>query len=39
MLLKDIKQWKNAPIWTPETIENATRPWFQYLKKIDDKQN
>ncbi len=33
MLLKDIKQWKNAPIWTPETIENATRPWFQYLKK------
>ena len=33
MLLKDIEQWKNAPIWTPETIENATRPWFQYLKK------
>ena len=33
MLLKDIEQWKNAPIWTPETIEKATRPWFQYLKK------
>ena len=33
MLLKDIDQWKDAPVWTPETIEDATRPWFQYLKK------
>ena len=33
MLIKDIDQWKDAPVWTPETIEEATRPWFQYLKK------
>lgn len=33
MLLKDIDQWKNAPLWTPEKIEDATRPWFKYLKK------
>lgn len=33
MLIKDIDQWKDAPVWTPETIEDATRPWFQYLKK------
>jgi UDP-glucose 4-epimerase len=33
MLVKDIDQWKDAPVWTPETIEDATRPWFKYLKK------
>ena len=33
MLLEDIDQWKNAPLWTPEKIENATKPWFEYLKK------
>lgn len=33
MLLENINQWKNAPVWTPETIEEATKPWFQYLKK------
>ena len=33
MLLENIDQWKNAPLWTPEKIENATKPWFEYLKK------
>lgn len=32
MLLKDIKKWKNAPIWTPKKISKATAIWFKYLK-------
>ena len=32
MLLKDIKLWKDAPIWTPKRIKKATRVWFKYLK-------
>ena len=33
ILLKNIQYWKNAPVWTPETIENATKDWFRYLSK------
>ena len=32
MLLKEIKLWKNAPVWTPEKIKKATKVWFEYLK-------
>jgi UDP-glucose 4-epimerase len=32
-LLKNIEYWENAPVWTPETIEEATRDWFHYLSK------
>jgi len=30
-LLKDIEYWRDAPIWTPDTIADATRDWFKYL--------
>jgi len=30
-LLKQIDYWQHAPIWTPETIRNATKEWFRYL--------
>ena len=30
-LLKNINDWKDAPVWTPEGIESATREWFQRL--------
>ena len=33
MLLENIDQWKNAQLWTRGKIENATKPWFEYLKK------
>ena len=29
MLLKEIKLWKNAPVWTPEKIKKATKVWFR----------
>lgn len=30
-VLDNIDYWKNAPVWTPEKINEATREWFQYL--------
>tara|TARA_Y100000590_G_C15747165_1_gene1022560 strand:+ start:3773 stop:4756 length:984 start_codon:yes stop_codon:yes gene_type:complete len=32
-LLKNIKYWQNAPVWTPESIREATNDWFKYLGK------
>lgn len=32
-LLANIDYWKEAPVWTPETISEATKEWFDYLKK------
>jgi UDP-glucose 4-epimerase len=31
LLLQNIDYWKNAPVWEPKSIENATRDWFKYL--------
>jgi UDP-glucose 4-epimerase len=30
-LLKNIDYWRNAPVWTPDTIATATYEWFKYL--------
>jgi UDP-glucose 4-epimerase len=30
-MLRHIDLWRNAPIWTPETIAVATEDWFKYL--------
>ena len=30
-LLTFIQDFKDAPVWSPETIENATRVWFERL--------
>jgi len=34
ILLKNIKYWKKAPVWTPKKINNATKLWFKYLKNV-----
>lgn len=34
-LLKDIEYWREAPVWTPDTIADATKEWFQLLEKVD----
>ena len=31
-MLNDINKWKDAPLWTPNKIKNATKNWFNYLK-------
>lgn len=30
-MMSRIEDWKDAPVWTPERIEEATRCWFQHL--------
>ena len=32
-MLEHIDNWRDAPIWTPDTIANATSGWFRYLSK------
>jgi UDP-glucose 4-epimerase len=32
-MLACIEEWRSAPLWTPERIEEATRSWFTYLSK------
>ena len=33
ILLDNIEYWRQAPVWTPTSIEVATREWFRYLGK------
>lgn len=30
-ILKHIDYWREAPVWTPDSIGEATKDWFQYL--------
>lgn len=32
-ILKSIDYWKEAPVWTPESIEDETKLWFEAFKK------
>lgn len=32
-LLEQIERWREAPLWTPESIAQATRQWFQHLAR------
>ncbi|MGH7775163.1 MAG: SDR family oxidoreductase [Candidatus Binatia bacterium] len=31
IMLENIGDWRQAPVWTPEKIEEATRDWFEHL--------
>lgn len=31
ILLENIDYWREAPVWTQDSIADATRTWFQYL--------
>jgi UDP-glucose 4-epimerase len=35
-LLDNIADWRDAPVWTPSTIEGATSAWFQHLGRGSD---
>lgn len=37
IMLDNIDYWKNAPVWTPETIGEATRTWFNFLEKESER--
>jgi UDP-glucose 4-epimerase len=30
-MLRDVDDWRSAPLWTPESIAAATKTWFTYL--------
>jgi UDP-glucose 4-epimerase len=30
-MLTDIERWRDAPLWNPESIAQATETWFRYL--------
>jgi UDP-glucose 4-epimerase len=30
-ILANIDYWKNAPLWDPETIKEATQTWFKFM--------
>lgn len=32
-ILANIDYWRKAPVWTPETIKEATEDWFKFLGK------
>lgn len=32
-ILEEIEYWRDAPLWDPDTISQATRVWFEYLGK------
>jgi UDP-glucose 4-epimerase len=29
--MAEIDNWRDAPLWEPESIARATRVWFNYL--------
>ena len=31
-ILDNITYWSDAPVWSPKTINDATKSWFKYLK-------
>ena len=35
IMLEHIDEMRDAPLWTPEKIEEATKDWFKYLSKAD----
>jgi len=33
-MLKNIDHWRDAPVWEPESIKEATKNWFDRLEKV-----
>ena len=31
IMLEHIEAWRDAPVWTPDGIAEATADWFRYL--------
>ena len=34
IMLENIDYWRTAPVWTPDSIAEATRDWFTYLSRV-----
>ncbi|MDC3113133.1 hypothetical protein OA415_06085 [Pelagibacteraceae bacterium] len=31
-MLKNINDWKDAPLWDVDSINDATKTWFKFMK-------
>lgn len=38
-MLAELDSWKNAPVWTPQTIAKETELWFKYLSDGETNSN
>jgi UDP-glucose 4-epimerase len=36
IMLQNIEYWREAPVWNPSTIADATKEWFEYLSPTAD---
>jgi UDP-glucose 4-epimerase len=30
-IVSNINYWRNAPLWNPDSIANATKTWFEFM--------
>jgi len=30
--MANLDYWRDAPVWTPDRIADATQDWFKYIK-------
>ena len=30
-MLENIDDWREAPVWTPDSVAEATKEWFKFL--------
>jgi UDP-glucose 4-epimerase len=37
IMLDHIEAWRSAPVWTPASVERATKDWFRYLGQKDPR--
>ena len=37
IMLESIEAWRDAPVWTRESIEDATREWFAFLSGASER--
>ena len=33
LMMAEIDNWRDAPLWDPDSIDKATRTWFQFMSK------
>ncbi|MDH5326614.1 MAG: SDR family oxidoreductase [Gammaproteobacteria bacterium] len=38
-MVENLKQWQSAPLWDPDSIQQATQTWFKYMERKDHENN
>ena len=36
MMQTEIDTWQGAPLWDPNSIEQTTKTWFQYMRNEEN---